>query len=168
MVEPVIKFFFPSQYKDFLKAKEQLSEEINAVNKMRDGVENTINQRVAQVLLQMDPFEPLFRTYKGAFSEVYEKPEDKLDETGRMKMMMLGYHLRSDPSFKFLIQWMLDTEGNNYIRKGHPTPQNLLFSRAMLTSPLLLRREIDRLGSAYDDWMSKNKPEEFDEDLTVE
>lgn len=168
MVEPITRFLFPKQYKEFLESKERLFQERASVDKMRIEIENLVNQRVAQTLLQMDPFEPLLRKYKGSFSEVYERPEDKLDATGRMKLMMLGYHLNTDPSFKYFIQWMLDTEGNNYIRKGNPTPESMLYSRAMLAAPTLMKREIRRLAALYEDEVERNKPEEFNEDVTVE
>lgn len=131
-------------------------------------LDDKVNQRVAAALLQMDPFEPLMRMYTGAFGDVYERPEDMVDEVSHKRMLMWAYALVDDPSFIFFIQWILNTEGNNFIRFVEPTPEKLLFSRAMVAAPLLIRREVRRMANVWEKYLEDQRPVDFDEHSSVE
>lgn len=129
--------------------------------------QESVNQRVAEALTRIDPWELIFKEYGGAFGDQYERPEEKLNANSALQLEMWGWYQTKDPSFEYLIQWMLDTQGNTMVKKGNPTPENILFSRAMIAAPMLLKREARRLASLYQERLD-NKNEEFDSEVTVE
>lgn len=141
-------------------------QEIEDMSKQMDGIEERVNQRIAKVLLDMDPFEPFMRKYHGVFSEQFEHPEDKLDAKGQLLMKSWGYQQRNDPSFKFMTEWMLNTQGNNTLRKAK-IDHEWFFGRACIVSIELFVRETGRLAGLYEELIEKDK-NQFDENLTVE
>lgn len=152
MVEPILRRIFPTIFK--------------RVDDKEREIDSIVNRRVAEFIMAMDPFEPLMRHFKVVFGVDYEKPEERLNQQGQLQMKMWGYQQRDDPSFKFFVQWILDTQGNAAIRKGNPTPETILFSRAMIAAPLLMRREVIRLGSLYEEIL-KEKGVAFDPHVAV-
>lgn len=100
------------------------------------------------------------RHYRGVFSEEYEHPESKLDEKSKLAMAMWAWKTEEDPCFKYLVDWIQNTEGNAAIKRGNPTPETILYSRAILSSMILLKREIGRLSAQYKELLAK-KDDEF-------
>lgn len=165
------KFFrlvFPSQFKKLELERDLLQRRREVLTSQEGEIENTVNQRVASTLMRIDPFKPVLDKYGGAFGEDFQRPEENLNEQGQMLMFMWGYAQIKDPSFLHFIQWILNTEGNAMVKKGNPTPETILYSRAMIAAPLLMRREVKRLAGRYAEIMAERGGGDFDPVLTVE
>lgn len=152
MVEHIIRKLFPKPF-EAVAEKERI---LNA----------TVGQRVAETLAKMDPFEHLFKEFHGIFSEEFERPEEKLDTRSRLSLTMWAYQQATDPSFKFLTNWVMNTQGNETLKRAAVTPERILYGRAQISSTLLFVNEIKRLGALYEDMLKKDQP--FDEVATVE
>lgn len=176
MVEKIKKFLFPQLYADLMQQGRhqndwsiKLYAREEAIAAKEKDIDDETNRRVAATLMKMDPFEPLLQKYHGAFGKDYSRPEEKLNAQSQMQMFMWGHAQQSDPSFKHFIQWVLDTEGNKMVRLSNPTPETILFSRAMIAAPMLMRREVDRLSGRYEDMMAALKEgRDFDPTVAVE
>jgi len=130
--------------------------------------EYSANQRFAEYISKMDPFEPLLKKFHGVFSEEYERVEDKLDARGRLMMMMWGYQQRNDPAFKYMTEWVMNTQGNATIKRGNPTAETILYGRAQISNMILFVREVNRLGSLYDERLAEDRGDSFDSSIPVE
>lgn len=131
------------------------------------GIELLVNQRVADFLMKMDPFEPLLKKYHVIFSEEYANPEDKLDEPGQLQLFMWAYGVSGNKEFKFLVDWLRNTQGNATLRKAK-NDHEWLYGRAAVATISLFTEEVSRLASRYKDILAKRDGKEFDESLAVE
>ena len=122
---------------------------IDSLEQQIIDAQNSANQRVAKMIGDIDPLEPLFTKFSSIFSEVFESPEEGLDEKGYYGFLMWAYTQDGDPYFKHYMKWIMNSEGNNLIRKGHPTPENILYSRALLANCELMRKDVKRLANIY-------------------
>lgn len=147
-------WFFKDQWHKIVEKENQLDQ--------------LVNMRVATVLAKMDPFEPLMHQFRGIFSEEFEKPEDRLDPQSNLRLIMWAYQQTNDPQFNYLMNWVIDTQANATLKKGNPTPETILYGRAQISAPILIKREISRLGLLYEELLKKQKGEEFEENLSVE
>jgi hypothetical protein len=129
-------------------------------------ISDEVNRRVAQTLAQMDPFEPLLKEFHGIFSEEHERVEDPLDEKGQLQMKIWGWQNSSSPEFKRMTEWVMNTQGNESLKRAAVTPERILYGRAQISGMILFVREVERLSEAYKDMLKK--PGEFDESATVE
>lgn len=176
MVEKIKKLLFPKLYADLMQQGRhqndwtlKLYDREHAVEAREKDIEDEINRRVAATLMKMDPFEPLLQKYHGTFGKDYMRPEERLNKQSQMQMFMWGHMQHGDPSFKHFIQWILDTEGNKMVRLSNPTPETILFSRAMIAAPMLIRREVERLSGRYEEMMLALKEgRDFDPTVAVE
>ena len=141
MVEKIKKLLFPKIYADLMQQGRhqndwtlKLYEREATVAAKEKDIEDETNRRVAATLMKMDPFEPLLQKYHGTFGKDYTRPEEKLNAQGQIQMFMWGHMQQNDPSFKHLMQWILDSEGNKMVRHSNPTPDTILFSRAMIAA----------------------------------
>lgn len=132
------------------------------------SIDNEINQRTALIISKMDPFEPLLREFHGVFSEEFDHPEENLDERDRIGMMMWGYQQKNDRFFKYMTDWIMNTQGNETLKKAPVTTDRILYGRAQLSTMILFKKEIGRLSSLYEDELAKRHPEGFDENLPIE
>lgn len=130
------------------------------------SVDFQVGQRVAEIMTKMDPFEPLMRQFNGVFGEEFEHPEDGLDTKGQLMLRTLGYQLSDDPSFKYLMNWVMNSQGNETIKRAPVTIERILYGRAQISSTLTIVNELRRLGEAYKDMLGRQ--EDFDESLTIE
>lgn len=130
--------------------------------------EHRVNVRVAEIINRMDPFEPVFRKFKGVFSEEFPHPEDKLDDAGKLSMMFYGYMQMQDPCYKYIIDWIINTQANDTLKRAPVTEERIMYGRAQISGMILFRDEIKRLANAYADLMEKKKPETIDETNTVD
>lgn len=110
-----------------------------------------VNQRVASFIATMDPFEPLMRSFNCIFTDDFERSEDGLNALEQLRLKNWAYGTRDDASFKHLIQWMINSQGNAALKKGNPTPETILYSRAMLAAPVLMQKEVRRLAQLYEE-----------------
>lgn len=130
--------------------------------------DDTVNQRVAQVLSKMDVLDYLLRDYHCTFSTEYERPEDKLTERGQLSMKMWAFNQARDPNFEYLIDWVMDTYGNETLRHAAVTPERIRYGRAQMASAGLIKREVGRLSNLYLEMLEGNKVQEFDKTKAVE
>ena len=128
--------------------------------------EEIINQRVAMALMQMDPFEPFMKKYHGIFSKEYERVEDKLDEPSQIHLFTWAYGIKDSPEFKYLTDWILNTQGNNTVRRAK-TEFEWFYGRAAIATIMLFIDEVSRLASKYQDILAR-KDQEFNSNVTVE
>lgn len=140
-----------------------LKPELDGVIKLQREMQETIDRRVAEFIFKMDPYEPLLRMFNGTFSSMYAHPEDNLSEPSKMKMMMLGYQLNDDPSFKHLVNWTMNTHGNQVVHQKGVTRENALdvinYGKSAISNMILLTREVGRLSSLYKEIIGKNDPQ---------
>lgn len=148
------KFIAPRLHAELEERAHKLDEQERLLNE-------TVNQRVAAVLSHMDPFEPLMKEFRGIFSEEFEHPEDKLDARSQLLMRTWGYQQSTDPSFRHMIDWIINTQANETLRHALPTPDRILYGRAQISGMLLFKREVQRLSNAYEEKIQK-RDEEFD------
>lgn len=130
--------------------------------------EGSVNMRVADILSKMDPFEPLMREYHGIFSQEFEHPEDKLDARGQLGMKMWGYQQSRDPHFEHFINWIMDTQANETLKRAPITEARIQYGRAQISNMVLVKREIDRLALLYEEELDKHKVKDFDENVAIE
>lgn len=136
-----------------------------ALEKQGEELEFTVNNRVADALFKMDPFEPFLKKYNVIFSEEWDRPEDRLDQISRIRLFTWAYGIEKDPSFLHLTNWIMNTQGNATLRKGKTDPE-WFFGRSAIVTIALLVEEVGRLASYYREMIGK--PEEFNEHLAVE
>ncbi len=142
--------------------------ELDGILLRQKQLDAEVGKRVADVLAQMDPFEPLMRAMRGIFSSEFEHPEQKLDPKSWLGFTMWAYQQKNDPHFNFLMDWIIDTQANATLKRGNPTPDAILYGRAQISAPILIKKEVSRLASVYEEYLRKQKGEEFDAELTVE
>lgn len=130
------------------------------------NITNEVNQRVAQTLAQMDPFEPLLKEFHGIFSEEHERVEDPLDEKGQLSMKIWGWQNAESPAFKRMTEWVMNTQANESLKRAPVTPERILYGRAQISGMILFVREVKRLSEAYKDMLQK--PGEFDASTPLE
>lgn len=128
--------------------------------------DNRVDQRVAKVLTERDPFEALLQNFKGTFAEEYERPEEPLNAQGEIAMKLWGYQQTHDPSFKHIMTWIMNKAGNQLIQKGLPSVERQLFARAQISTMLLFQKEARRLSSLYEEMLGKE--DEFTSDSLVD
>lgn len=125
--------------------------------------EEKMQSRLAQAMLGIDPFEVLMKEFHGVFSEEYQRPEEGLNDQGRIQMLMFGYRTFEDPSFNHLINWMMNTQGNATLRAPHLNRDTaldvMLYGRAQISTGILLKKEVSRLASLYQEMIDKQKGE---------
>ena len=156
----------------FKKERETLRKEENRLIRealaSRNDVENQVNLRVAAVLAQMDPFEPLLKQFHGVFSTEYEHPEENLDDRGRLTLLTWAWTTRSDPGFKWLTEWIMNTQANETLKRAAVTPDRILYGRAQISCMILFVKEVTRLAEAYDEILTNRKPQDFEENDPLE
>ena len=130
------------------------------------NITSEVNQRVAQTLAQMDPFEPLLKEFHGIFSEEHERVEDPLDERGQLQMKVWGWQNAESPAFKRMTEWVMNTGANETLKRAAVTPERILYGRAQISGMILFVREVERLSEAYKDMLKQ--PGEFDSTEVIE
>jgi len=129
-------------------------------------IEQTVNQRVATIVSQMDPFEPFLKKYHGIFSEEFARPEDNLNDQGKILLYGWAYTQVKDPSFRHLTEWIQNMQGNLTLRKAK-NDHEWFYGRCAVIVVELLVKEVRRLAVNYEGLMvRKDKP--FDDSLSVE
>lgn len=137
------------------------------LEKRVSGIEDNVNQRIAKTLIDLDPMELVMKKYHGVFGGDFERPEERLNEAGKLGMYMWAYGQRNDPYFKHMTQWFLDTQGNNTVRKAK-NDHEWFFGRACIINILSFVKEVGRLSNLYEELMEKRGEDKFDGESTVE
>lgn len=133
-----------------------------------EEADNRVSQRVASTIAKMDPFEPILKEFHGVFSKEYERPEDKLDERSQINMKMWGYRMHTDPCFKYMTEWIMNTHANEILKHAPVTPERILYGRAQISTMILFVKEVGRLASLYEDLLEKNNEEVFNSEISAE
>lgn len=141
---------------------------IGSLEREAHVIDEEINKRVASLALAIDPLDFLIRDYNGIFSENFEHPDENLNAQGKIGMYMMAYQLKNNPYFDHLIQWIMDSAGNETIKKAPIMEARVQYGRAQISNMVLFKREIQRLSSLYEDELNKGKPEVFDTTNTIE
>ncbi len=128
--------------------------------------DHRVNQRVADILNTMDPFEPILKKYHVIFSEEYPHPEDKLAQKSQYDFFLWAFSLEQDPNYKYLTDWIQNVQGNATVRQAKNS-EEWFFGRATLAFITLYRREVSRLANRYKDIIAK-RDGSFDAFLPVE
>lgn len=149
------------------REKDAFDRETGAFNREAD-IEQEINQRIAALMLKMDPFELVMREYRGVFGQDFEHPEDNLDARGVLNLRSFGYTIATDPSFNFLCDWIMNSQGNETLLKAAVTPERILYGRAQISAMLAFRKEVRRLSAAYEDMRDKQNGRDYDPTLSTE
>ncbi len=127
---------------------------------------NEANLRVAKILANMDPLEPVLKMFHGVFSEEYERPEDRLDDRSKMNLMMWAHQMYKDPSFKYVTDWICNTFGNETMKRAPISAERTQYGRAQISTMILFRKEIKRLSNLFEE---ATKPEgSFDKNAITE
>ena len=124
-------------------------------------IDMVVDQRVAEVLLRMDPLEPLIREYHGIFSEYFTQPDEKLDDQSRLRLSMWAYKEKHDVEAKYFSEWIMNTAGNAYIGLTNPKPETTAYFRAQIANEMLRKKEIGRLSLYYEEKIKRNVGEDF-------
>lgn len=127
-----------------------------------------VNQRVGEVILQMDPLLPLLKKHSVIFSEEFTKVEEKLDEPSRLGMAMWAWGQKRDPYMKRMIEWVMNNAGNETIKRAPITAERTQYGRAQIANMVLFRDEIGRLSSIYEEIIGGKGDGEFDDTKMVE
>jgi len=141
------------------------SKELQELHEREDQLTREVNQRVAFIVSQLDPFEPLLKQFHGVFSEEFTSAEDNLSEPAQLALFMWAYTQKNDPYFKHLTSFLLNTQGNATIRQAQ-NDREWFFGRAVISTLLLFIREVERLSSHYEDILAK-RDRSFDPYLPV-
>jgi hypothetical protein len=130
--------------------------------------EQEVNRRVAEYISKLDPIEILMQEFSGIFSKEFERVEDQLNDAGRTTMAMWGWQQMKDPSFNRMVDWIIDTQANETLKKAPVTPARIEYGRAQISGMILMRREVRRLASLYQELLDRGKGDEFSSEITVE
>lgn len=144
----IARFFAPSHYEE---------------------LDHRVNQRIASMLLKTDPFELIMKEYHGIFSEEFEHPEDNLNTQGKIGMRLWAYGQVHDPHFNHMIAWVMNSQGNETLKRAPVTTERIMYGRAQISTALSLKKEIGRLSLAYEELLEKQKNgEDFESETSVE
>lgn len=141
MVDLIKKNLFKREY-----ARIQAFEDEKEVRIQRE-----VDLRVAAAVAKIDPFELMMEQYHGIFSKEYMHVEDPLDAHGQISIMAWAHNAQHSPGFKHLVDWIMNTQGNETLKKGAVTPERILYGRAQISGMLLFKQEVQRLATAYDE-----------------
>lgn len=123
--------------------------------------EHELGQKYAQMVLSMDPYEPYMKRFKGVFSEEFNDPEGKLNDPGKIGMWMWAWQQDTDPHFKFLIDWIINTQGNATLKRKGVSTEEIFYCRAKISTAIQIRDEIRRMANLYRDHLNKQKETEY-------
>lgn len=165
MWKNIRRFIAESLAYDFFREHNQRVVELRAKERKFDAL---VNQRVAAVIAQMDPFEPLMREFSGIFSSEFEHPEERLDAKGQLGMKMWAYSQKHDPHFRHLTEWIQNTQANETLKRAPVTPERVLYGRAQISAIVLFVREVGRLSLAYEELLTQKDEEFTNSEITAE
>lgn len=136
------------------------SVENRILNKEKE-IETTINNRVALIVSNLDAIDLLMKDYNGVFSSDFTNPEDKLNDQGKLGMYMYGWQQKNDPYFEHMINFIMDSAGNQTMKGKIMSEEDLkkkmLYGRAQIANMILLRKQVGRLASVYEDILDKKR-----------
>lgn len=162
------RFIAPAYFEWHDQEMKDADAKVLAYKKDAEEAKLEANRRFADLVMQMDPLEPLFRRLSIVYSKEYTRPEDKLDEKSRLSFIMWAWGQSKDPHFTFLIDWVMNSHGNESLKRAPVTNERTLYGRAQISSMVLLRDEVGRLASLYEEQLEAMRQEKFDTATTVD
>lgn len=160
-----IACFISPEYKE--EADEILVKGMFKLREDTEKIEHTINQRVAEALLKVDPFELVLRDFHGVFSHDFEKMEEPLNDQSKLRLSMWAYQQKTDTEANFFSDWIMNTAGNALFKLTQPSMERLSYYRAQIANEITRKKEIGRLSLYYEE-IIKRKDGEFDSGVGVE
>ncbi len=142
--------------------------ELERLARRERDLNTEVNQRVAAAVSKIDPIELLMKDFHGIFSKTHERVEDPLDDPGQLMMQIWGWQNATSPAFERMTEWIMNTQGNETLKKAAVTPERILYGRAQISGVLLFVREVKRLSEAYKERLAQGKGEGFDESIPVD
>lgn len=130
------------------------------------NLDREVGERVAEIVLQMDPWDPLFKEFKIVFSKDYDQPEDGLDEQSALRLYMWAAGVVEDPSFIYLTDFIRNTQGNATLKEATNDKQ-WIYGRSAVATITLFTKMVSRLAFKYKEILAK-KDSQFDSTLAVE
>lgn len=141
---------------------------IDGLKKNSNNVELRINQRVAEVTSGIDPLDLILKDYNAIYSQDFDDPEENLNEVGKIGMYMWGWQQSKDPYFEHMVNWIIDSAGNETMKRAPITKERTQYGRAQMSNMILFKKQVGRLSSLYEEYLDKHKPQGFDPSKTVE
>lgn len=143
------------------------------VNNKYDEIPNLVNARVAEIISQLDPVDLLLKEYNGVFSSDFTYPEERLNDQGKFGMYLWGWQQHTDPYFEHMVNFIMDSAGNQTMKgkilSEEDLKKKMLYGRAQIANMILLKKEVGRLASNYEDVLEKKRGgEDFDSSKTIE
>lgn len=132
------------------------------IDESEQRIKKEVDIRVAKVLSQMDIIDVLLKDFHGVFSNEFARPEEKLDGQSHLQMLMWAYQQNNDICFKYLYEWVVDSTGNEMVKRAPTEKEYSIYGRAQISTMILWKREVGRLAGLYEEWLEKNKAPEFD------
>jgi hypothetical protein len=137
----------------------------NTIVKRAEFSEAKISQRVADIVLQLDPLDLALKKYNIDFLKEYNRPYEDMDGPSQFMMMQWGYQQHNDPSFRKMTEWIANSQGNISFKKGR-NREDLLFGQGAVCTMEVLRQEVKTLYNMYEE--RQRRPGEFDGTKVVE
>lgn len=136
-------------------------------------IDNEVGRRVAEHIARLDPLEMVMREHHAIFSSTFERVEERLNDQGQHGMMAWAWAQSRDQHFERMLDWIIDSQANEtFIHTptsvGVTADRLLLYGKAQVLSVLLLKKEVGRLASLYQEKLDRDKNGDFNNELTVE
>lgn len=148
------RFISPERERELSNDAERLNKIADDLQAQLDEAENAVGQRVAAIMANADPLEPLLRDFKGVFSNDKERPEDKLDAVSSQRLEMFGWRNHQDEAFHYLLDWCTNTLVSANIKARMVSEKDIvlahMYSRALIAVSKLVKEEVGRLSSLYE------------------
>lgn len=133
-----------------------------------DMVKGVGDRRYAALAAELNPWDIVLQDFNGVFSVEYDRPEDALDGAQQMTLEQWAWMQAKAPHFNYLIEWIMNTNANQTLKRATNPGNSILYCRALLAAMVLFRKEVRRLASKYEDRLKKDKVEDFSPAITVE
>lgn len=122
-------------------------------------VDSRVDMRVAATLASMDPLQLLMREYSIVFTDDFTRPEDGLDAKGDLMMKTWAYQTRDDPSFGFFCDWIMNSYGNEMLKRTPISEKSMIYARAQVSGIIQFRKEVSRLAMLYEEMLARRRGE---------
>lgn len=166
--EKIARWLVPGIFETYEIALETSNKNAVLWKKEAEDAQFESNRRYAKLVAEMDPFEALFSKLSIVFSKEFTKPGDDLDDPSLMRLAIWAYKENNDPQFNYLLDWIINSHGNETFKSPAKTKEELadrmLYGKAQISSMKLLKKEVGRLSSIYEEYLKKLKGgDDFDE-----
>ena len=127
-------------------------------------VDARVDARVASTLAGMDPLQLLMREYSLVFTDDFTRPEEGLDSKADLMMKTWAYQTRDDPSFGFFCDWIMNSYGNEMLKRSPISEKSMIYARAQVSGIMQFRKEVSRLAMLYEEMLERRRSGDREED----